>query len=602
MKVYQNPERLYSATRNALGKLDIANGEFSRLLDWNQTDLDRSLLLNGNVKVISEGELSQTVTMLPQGDQPQLERPLPVVEQPSMAPDIESRPVPSAVGEDAPSDSSSAPEDFIDDPTLPESSSSASADAVETQAAEPSDAKTKFCISNVEYTDLGCEAHLIKLEPAASNPHSGQDIVWVGGVGITDSMIMSKIADYNRNTSHDIWVKVVDYADFRYNGSFETRNYSTKAMESMLAQVNSGVGPDVIIGAGETGEFDNNNTLSDLNAYVDGINGINRDEYFDNAFRAFETNGKLYQIPLGFATHALVGNPTLVDGKTEMNYHDFSSSSVFLDDDTKLLKGFSTETLLNILVEGETGTWINYATGEVSVDRSSLIDLLELLRFQKQSSSKLRYEFSEDFEVELDPFQFDGIGSVYEGSGAFCPGSINSLTEYAMAKVREQETRWYGYPGSAGCATLIESPMTAGIAAYSTQKEKAWEVIKYLLSADVQVDINSVPLMNSYFPRAMVPVNIEAFRKLNLMEKTDGRVTEYIYSDSDLVYELDVGSFDDLLAEYEAMLKEPFRRYIHDDEVLTIVREVADEYLEGQITVTDAADTIVKRIMKLYEG
>ncbi len=594
MKIYQNPGCIYSATRNALGKLDVESGEFSRLLDWNQTDLDRSILLFGSLQVISEGELSQTVTMLPKEERPGLSLNNSNIIQPSVAPDFEEQPEqPYVSSQYAPSDSVSEPEDFIDDPTTTEDTSSTGVVAPGT-----SDAKTEVCITTIEYTDLGNEAHLIKLEPAASNPHSGQDVVWVGGVGITDSAVMKQFADFNLY-SKDVWVKVVDYADFRYNGGFETKQYMTKAQESMLTQINSGVGPDIIFTVGESGQFDNNNTLTDLNAYVDGINGIDRSKYFDNVFRAFETNGKLYQIPLGFQVHAMVGNTTMVDGKTEMNYHDFTSSNGFLDDGTRLLSGYTPEMLLNIFVEGETGTWINYATDTVSVDHSSLIDLLELLRLQKQNSSQVVDELMNDLEIGLDPYQFSGLGNVYDGSAAFCPGTMNSVYEYASAYVRGEETRWYGYPGSAGCTPLVDAPMTAGIAAYSTQKEKAWEVIRYLLGTEAQVDINDVTLTDDYYPMSVVPVNIQAVRDLSLRNKASDRILVFVYCDDGETFDLNLGSYDDMMNGYIEELKKPFRRYIRDEKVLNDVRRIVDYYLDGEITVTEAADTIEKHLIDI---
>ncbi len=595
MKLYQNDSRLYSATRNALGKLDLTTGEFSRLLDWNQTDIDRSVLLYGVIKVISEGELSQTVTMLPKQDQSPLGSHAAV--QPSEAPDVDD---PQIAVPDAPRDADTEQEDYIEETSVSQTSSSE--DVSETSATVPDDSKTEICIASVRATNNGSEAYLVKVEPSSQNPHADQDVIWVGGVGITDSVLMKSIADYNRNTSNDLWIKVYDYADFRYNEFYsESDIYEKKALENLVTQVESGTGPDVIFYKGDTGILDNSRNLTDLNAYIDGASGIDRSKYFDSAFRAFETNGKLYQIPLEFQVSALIGNRTYVDGKTEMNYHDFSSSSAFMTDEVQVFKGFSTDMLLNMLVEGETATWINYAENKVSIDHNSLIELLELLRFSVYNNGCSYYGENEPTEQALDPFAFDCIGYVYSGQAAFCPGSVNSLSDYAMCDILYDNSAWYGYPGSSGCTPIIDAPITAGIAAYSTQKENAWEVIKYLLDTNAQRMLGSLGSYEDH-SRNAIPVNIEAFRDTSQLDDLSSPVFVYVYGIDGDTYQLQLDDGKTMLDRYEEMLKQPFRRYIRDENVLAIVRDVASRYLASEITVTEAADEIERRIKTLIEG
>ncbi|MBR5937486.1 MAG: hypothetical protein IKZ90_04355 [Clostridiales bacterium] len=78
----------------------------------------------------------------------------------------------------------------------------------------------------------------------------------------------------------------------------------------------SGTGPDVILNCASVSGFNSDKVLVDLNPYMDGANGIDRSKYFDNIFRAFETNGKLYQLPLVVLLCGLAGNPELL-GKPE---------------------------------------------------------------------------------------------------------------------------------------------------------------------------------------------------------------------------------------------------------------------------------------------
>ena len=141
--------------------------------------------------------------------------------------------------------------------------------------------------------------------------------------------------------------------------------------------------------------------------------------------------------------------------------------------------------------------------------------------------------------------------------------------------------------------------MTAGIAAYSTQKEKAWEVIRYLLGPEAQVDINDVTLTDDYYPMSVVPVNIQAVRDLSLRNKASDRILVFVYCDDGETFDLNLGSYDDMMNGYIEELKKPFRRYIRDEKVLNDVRRIVDYYLDGEITVTEAADTIEKHLIDI---
>jgi ABC-type thiamine transport system substrate-binding protein len=108
---------------------------------------------------------------------------------------------------------------------------------------------------------------------------------------------------------------------------------------------------------------------------------------------------------------------------------------------------------------------------------------------------------------------------LFSGAVKFCPAWMNSLSEYSYKEILPGELSWYGYPGSAGCTPLISSTRVAGITYYSTQKDKAWEVIKYMLSEDIQYTISFENNMDGpytdLYTSDIIPVNVAAFRKLN---------------------------------------------------------------------------------------
>ena len=554
MKMFQTNAGIYAATRNALGKLDLGSGEYSTLLDWNQTDIDRSLVNYGQLKVLSEGRLSSGVSVIdPTGSASTV----------TVTPD--------APQNDYPADD--------DDETI-----------------------TSVAITSVEYIDAESVPCLYLLSETDENPHEGQDVLWIGGIGITSSGLMTAIADYNNTHSQDTWIKVYDYAGFNYNKTMASTSETQKALERMAAQLNSGTGPDIIVGGGESGLFDNSNILTDLNGYVDGISGINRDDYFNSALEAFETDGKLYQIPLVFSVRALVGNRNIVFGNTYMNYADYLDAGYYLNDSVYLFSEVNLDELTNMLIEGETGTWINYSNGTVNIDHEKLMEMLQLIQLEDMYGMNGYMAAVDSIYVPLyDPMVRGCYQEIYLNRSAFAPSTMNSVCEYAQTKIMPEALSWYGYPGSQGSTKIIQSDISVGISASSTQKEKAWEVIKYFLGENVQTTLSGSGVFDVYDATCFIPLNREAFQEVN---------SEDIYTSDIYTYAMDAdgnwvqfyaGDREELMKEYTEALNAPMRRYIRDPQIINIVKGAVEDYIYGECTLEDAAYKIEKEITAFIE-
>ena len=575
MKIFQNRDGLYAATSNALGKLDLKTGQFSRLLDWNQTDVDRSMLVNGNVRVLQEGELSQTTTVLPRVDGG--------AGQPEQDPVSESysEPVTAQVSESG---------------THGEDTTGAGSEPVE----------TRLLIATTMPGESGNVPCLVKLVPADSNPHEGQNVVWVGGVGISTSPIMSCIAKFNQSGIYNTWVKVYDYADFSsYKDEMEEARAYEAALENMAAQVRSGVGPDIILGAGESGLFDNGACLTDLNGYVDSLRGIERSQYFNTVFRAFETNGKLYQIPLAFTVYAIMGSRSFTDGKDAMNYSDYTKERFAIPDMVSLMSYYPTDILLALFTKAETGTWIDYENGTANVDRESLIELLEMMQANTIEPGVFSYDGISNL---YQPDILESIDWMYSGYSAFAPGKIDTLSDYSLFRILGDQLSWYALPGSEGCTSVVQADLACGIASGSTQKEQAWEVIRYLLSEDVQKEIGSMTAFSGLYRSTIesrIPVHIGAFEDLSSKQAAaDGRLSTLIpdyYGEGGYV-KVDLGSVEAMKIEFENMMTMPQRRYINDIRVIEMVRDITELYVNGEMTVEEAADTIRHNLSVIAAG
>ena len=576
MHISQDNGKIYAATRNSMGTIDLASGEFGCLMDWNQTDYDRNILTSGNVKVLSEGPCSSTLSVIAARKDP----------GPMVAP------------KETETENSSI------------QSSSESGDVTTDEAVAASKEVTRLCIAEIESIDMeNPNCYLIYLTPAEKNPHDGQKQIWIGGVGISSSPITKSISQYNADTTHAAWIKLYDYADFRLNdykdftfyrnaveqdmayeiNPVDSSYFRERAAKNMESQISTGVGPDIIISSGDSLALGNSNYLTDLNPYIRSIHGIDTTKYFTNVFEAFEVNGSLYQLPLYFRNYALLGNICYTDGKDNMNYHDLSLAQAMYSDYMMLFADQNTASLMKIFLEGELASWVDYERGSVTIDKNSLIDMLELLKVSTI------YGYYPDSEVEpdaLDPTPFCNIFQLSDAVAIFCNASTNTYEEYAQYQLFGGRIKWFGYPGSKDCSMLAESDLTIGITSYSTQKELAWEIITYLLSDDAQLNIaETIKYGPNAYMEEKIPININAFRTLTSKYKNTpmyGNVYNPDYPE--LEYS------DDLLAEYQALLSTPKRRYATDSKIYDIVRRYFELYMSGEMTVTQAADMIEEEI------
>ena len=576
MHISQDNGKIYAATRNSIGTIDLASGKFGCLMDWNQTDYDRNILTSGNVKILSEGSCSSPVSVIA----------------------AQKDPGPMVAPKETESENSSI------------QASSTSGDVTTDETTTASKEVTRLCIAEIESIDMeNPNCYLIYLTPAEKNPHNGQKQIWIGGVGISSSPITKSISQYNADTTHAAWIKLYDYADFRLNdykdftfyrnaveqdmpyeiNPVDSLKFRERATDNMESQINAGIGPDIIVSSGDSLTLGNSDYLTDLNPYIRSIHGIDTTKFFTNVLEAFEVNGSLYQLPLYVRTYALLGNSCYTDGKDKMNYHDLSLAQAMYSDNMMLFAEQDTARMMKLFLEGELTSWVDYERGSVTIDQNSLIDMLELLKVSTI------YGYYSDSELEpamQDPSPFRNIFQLADWVSIFCSASTNTYEEYMQYQLFGGHIQWFGYPGSKDCSMLAESDLTIGITSYSTQKELAWEIITYLLSDDAQLNIaQTIKYGPNGYMEEKIPININAFRTLNSKYKNTPMYGNVYNSDyPELEYS------DDLLAEYEALLSTPKRRYATDATIYDIVRTYFERYMSGEMTVTQAAATIEEKI------
>lgn len=534
MKVFQSSTGLYAMTKNALGKISLSTGEFRQIIDWNQTDVERCILNDGTMKVLRNGQMGQPIKML-QAD--------------AVSPD-------NAKTED-------------DDSTV--KSKQIAADIL---------------VCATENTDEGNRAKLVHIYESDKNPHVGQTVVWVGGVDFSDENFCKAVSKFNQDPSNDVWIKMTDYSDYTFY-DVDRELAKDKAVEALYSQMLSGSGPDIIYGVANYKKFDKSRLLTDLNPYMDSLNGVNRTDYFENILSAFETDGKLYQIPVSFYVDALFWNPNVATYSPSKRSIAGMAESVFsLPEEIYMLTKYGGEmSAFQLLARHLILNKVNYSTGEIELSDDDLAYLLEILGagYSEDPVYYNEFEPSESwFAVSSDIYQSDP-------QSAFMPISINSLWKF----LTQSQTGMFltGYPNAQGEGYVAKADISLGIASYSNNTEKAWDFVRYMISEKAQSDLCFWNADYKHESKSGMPINKSVYLPFIEEHMNQESVADYfipeIMNGPEAVYKwdsIDLEGFVDFIGKTD-------KRYVTDSAVeINVVDQVYQILIDEKSVFEAVAD------------
>lgn len=342
---------------------------------------------------------------------------------------------------------------------------------------------------------LSHDQELILLHKEATNPYAGKRILKVG-INEQNTMYYPMIRAYNKRTESlgRVYVYFPDRNPYGFNAALKA-----DAADRLLLDMKSGDGPDILLDYSVYGQFNQEGILVDLNTYIDGAQGLNRSLYFDNVFRAFEDNGKLYQMPMTFELSALVGDKTVVGEVSGWNVSEFGNKLDQLPDGMQPLLYFFDSTaaelpldgtgiLLNLLYRDMTH-YVDYGKGEVYFDSEDFRKLLEAARKASPTIGEetLRNLWNEYAER---PAYNSFYVMVEDRVCAITPMDLDGLYSYApLTKLCGGNAEFIGWPVSSGNGVAARARSSVGISAFSGAKEEAWDFVKYLMASETQMEI-----------------------------------------------------------------------------------------------------------------
>lgn len=378
-----------------------------------------------------------------------------------------------------------------------------------------------------------------------------------------------------------------------YGRDLAEGNIPDEDFEKLKLDVISGKGPDILIcsDAELMQNLASKGAFADLYEFMKNDNEINCNTLMPNIIEAYDMNGSLYMLPDRFSIKSCVAKSKFV--KTE---------NWTLEDMKNLYYEHKEDK--DLLLHANNGIAVfsfGSASGEVFIDRKNNTCNFNSVEF------KNFLEFCKEFpSVEEDL----AMSKVPEGmpDALVCTRDYALLNELYMNTLRDySKMKWFYYggeeltlvgaPSAYGRGAAILSVREAAILNSCKNKQAAWNAFKIFFEANYQIySDNGLSPVTAYFEKA---ADLAMMDPGYLAE--DGSYNTYTYKChvdgvGDLIVYPLTQEERDKLCDY---VKKVNVRSCHYTSSQKIINEELKAYLDGRISVDEAAENIQQR-MEIY--
>lgn len=396
-----------------------------------------------------------------------------------------------------------------------------------------------------------------------------------------DAGIRRQVAEFNK-MNQEYEIEITSYDEFSANSYSDA---VTKLNNDMI----SGNLPDILIinDSLPVDSYISKGLFADLYEFMDKDETINREDYLENVFKAYEVGGKLYQLITSFNIETVVGKTSQVgdtQGWTMDEFIEFVDTypdiSVFGSEMVR--DGFFLSAITHCYEN-----FIDVETGKCTFNSDEFVKILEFAtRFPKEIDSSI-YE---------DPNYWQESETAYRNGKTL----LNMYYMNTFTGIRELELGTFGepvtlkgYPGAEGNGSVILAYNGIAITSKAANPDGAWEFVKYFLSDEYQ----------DHFTYEF-PIKLSSLEKQ--MEKAKEK-PYYIDENGDKIeydnkfwigdQEIDIGvNTDEDNQRVLDYIKSVTTVGHYDENIFKIINEEAGAFFEGQKSAKEVADIIQNRV------
>ena len=385
----------------------------------------------------------------------------------------------------------------------------------------------------------------------------------------------------SENIWHGMRELVHDFNELNDEYKIEIKTHGDDFLRLQL-EIITGNGPDILMMRPSHVEMiANTGVFEDLNYYFDADERLNRNDFHENIFNAFETQGHLYGIPVTFSIQTIIARSAELDGMNGWNIDEFIAYTERFPDGKGIFESESKFSVFRLLKKG-----YNHQLVNAEQDNPLNRELLEkIIKFSNQYENDERYVHDPNLRWKIIDKQISLLETSIFQPHAFLP--ISSIMGESVTAI--------GYPSEERNGNLIASPAwSLSICSDSEYKDIAWKFISYLLSEEVQesiaLRIGDLPVRKSGFERL---IN----RYIEIHNKENWAYGYFIGYDDGFRYEdYEPNLTEDYIKEFRNLVESAELAAKSPHDIDKIINEEVDFYFKGIKSLDEVMDVIENRV------
>lgn len=398
----------------------------------------------------------------------------------------------------------------------------------------------------------------------------------------TNSDIEKAASDFN-STSEEYRVEITDY----------TEKYPDEPLMRLSNDITIGNLPDIIL----LNSYDmpvknyiSKGLLANLYDFMESDESFNKEDYLENYFKAYEVEGKLYEISPEFAIQTIMGKTSVIGETQGWTMNEFISFAEENSDKNIFSGVYNKGNVLTFFINSCCGDYFSIKTGECRFNSEDFIELLEFC-------NSFPNETSENFYENIDTNEYETQWRTGSTLLDFCLISdFTSLRRYEAVTFGGSVTV-KGFPSEEKSGLSFNNyGIELAVTAKAANGEGAWEFIKYFLSDKYQDKSNMFPIKLSSIEK-----KAEASKERPFFTDESG---SKIYTDTETIggQEVNIGvNTNEDIRRVTEIINSADSTWHYDSQITKIITEEAAAYFAGQKSAEDVAEIIQNRVQNYLD-
>ena len=426
-----------------------------------------------------------------------------------------------------------------------------------------------------------------------------------------DWNLRSKIVEYNK-TNDEYRINVVDYSEYATDDDYNA------GITKLTTEIISGSVPDLFLTSNlPIDKYAAKGVIADLNTFMDGGNGLNRDYFVPQILNALEKDGKLYELPVSFSVQTAYALTSIASQYDTWNVAAVQDAMTQLQEGATVFSdGWTKETALSNCLSRNLTAFVDWTTGKCEFDSEAFQQLLAFCNSfpadNSDDNGAIAYATATDIAIDDAVWESDET-RVTNGKQLMSTIGMYSFDSYIwnVYAIRDKIT-FTGYPtedGSSGNSFAVQIPMA--ISSVTKYPDAAWDFICSIIKQMNTTDDDNYygygfPVSQAAFDAEMTDIMTEQYQLDENGEQVDwdedgqpdkmsrGSYETVVNGETAWVdvYALTQEDIDQILG----VINNTSSVYDYDQEILDIITDEVAAYFAGDKDVQTTASMIQSRV------